>query len=203
MRANSAGLSQDSARRNGMVSHDRLVTSPQLSARFNLLGNSQAFRWVLEQIDWFADCDQPVLINGETGTGKELVARAVHYLSARRTGPTLEFPVVDVGQKEQAQIGAGGSQVSGQVERSWPCVFTPSRCWRKVSQGIRYVPLPSREGPMARAAACEPCSADWLSKSPPWSGSRPSSPPPCSGVFCYRPPAWHWLGGGADGAHRS
>jgi sigma-54-dependent transcriptional regulator len=49
-----------------------------------LLGVSQAIREVLAQVRQVAATDVPVLILGETGTGKELVARAVHEQSARR-----------------------------------------------------------------------------------------------------------------------
>lgn len=52
-----------------------------------LLGVSAAIREVLAHIDQFAPTDVPVLILGETGTGKELVARAVHQKSRRATGP--------------------------------------------------------------------------------------------------------------------
>jgi len=51
-----------------------------------LLGVSQALRDVLEQVRQVAPTSVPVLILGETGTGKELVARAVHEESARRAG---------------------------------------------------------------------------------------------------------------------
>ena len=57
-----------------------------LNAKLNLLGESPAFLRLLGQIDRFARCDATVLINGETGTGKELTARAIHYLSGRATG---------------------------------------------------------------------------------------------------------------------
>lgn len=52
-------------------------------AQLNLIGESPAFLAALELITKFAACDVTVLIQGETGTGKELAARAVHYLSNR------------------------------------------------------------------------------------------------------------------------
>jgi DNA-binding NtrC family response regulator len=53
----------------------------------NLIGESPAFMNALHFIRRMAVCDATVLIQGETGTGKELAARAVHYLSARRDFP--------------------------------------------------------------------------------------------------------------------
>jgi DNA-binding NtrC family response regulator len=52
--------------------------------RLNLLGESPAFRQALRLIERFGDVDAPTLIQGETGTGKELAARALHYFSRRR-----------------------------------------------------------------------------------------------------------------------
>jgi formate hydrogenlyase transcriptional activator len=49
-----------------------------------IIGQSTAIRDVLDQIRMVAPTDSTVLVCGETGTGKELVARAVHRLSARR-----------------------------------------------------------------------------------------------------------------------
>ncbi len=56
-------------------------------ARFNLIGRSPLFSQTLALISRFAACDATVLIQGETGTGKELAARAIHYLGARRDLP--------------------------------------------------------------------------------------------------------------------
>ena len=53
----------------------------------NLIGRSDGFLRVLEFIDRMARYEAPVLIVGETGTGKELAARAIHYLSPRRDAP--------------------------------------------------------------------------------------------------------------------
>jgi DNA-binding NtrC family response regulator len=52
-----------------------------------MIGQSQAFRIVERLISKIAAFDAPVLIEGETGTGKELAARAIHYGGARRDGP--------------------------------------------------------------------------------------------------------------------
>ncbi|MFT7218001.1 MAG: psp operon transcriptional activator, partial [Paraglaciecola sp.] len=49
----------------------------------NLLGQSNSFLEVLEQISQVAPLNKPVLIIGERGTGKELVAARLHYLSKR------------------------------------------------------------------------------------------------------------------------
>src|SRR3979411_2290833 len=48
-----------------------------------VIGNSPALEVVLEQVERVAPTDSTVLIQGETGTGKELIARAVHNLSSR------------------------------------------------------------------------------------------------------------------------
>jgi len=50
----------------------------------NLIGSSAKFRALLENIDMVAPVDSAVLIQGETGTGKEVIARAIHEASPRR-----------------------------------------------------------------------------------------------------------------------
>lgn len=51
--------------------------------RDNLIGQSNAFLEVLEKVSTIAPLDKPVLIIGERGTGKELIAARLHYLSKR------------------------------------------------------------------------------------------------------------------------
>jgi len=56
-----------------------------------IIGNSTALESVLEQVEQVAPTDSTVLIQGETGTGKELIARAVHNLSARCGRPFIKL----------------------------------------------------------------------------------------------------------------
>jgi len=53
-------------------------------ANLDLIGSSATFRAVLDEIDMVAPVDSAVLIQGETGTGKEVIARAIHEVSPRR-----------------------------------------------------------------------------------------------------------------------
>lgn len=55
----------------------------QVESRYEIVGNSLPIRRVLERIEKVAATDARILISGENGTGKELVARAIHRLSSR------------------------------------------------------------------------------------------------------------------------
>lgn len=57
----------------------------------NMVGSSAAFRETLDRIKRISRCDVQIMIEGETGTGKEMAARAIHYLSGRR-----DFPFIPV-----------------------------------------------------------------------------------------------------------
>ena len=58
-------------------------------SRGELVGASLLMQKVYQEIDLAAASDSPVLITGETGTGKELAARAIHELSPRKSGPFI------------------------------------------------------------------------------------------------------------------
>jgi DNA-binding NtrC family response regulator len=59
-----------------------------------MVGRSLAMKMVFGRMQKFAESDAPVLVEGPTGTGKEMAARAIHDLSPRAQGP---FEVVDCG----------------------------------------------------------------------------------------------------------
>jgi len=56
----------------------------------DIIGNSDALKYVLYHVEEVAPTDAPVLIMGETGTGKELIARAIHSASLRNKRPLIK-----------------------------------------------------------------------------------------------------------------
>ena len=68
-----------------------LLVEENRTERDSIVGDSPALARVREQIAQVAPTDSTVLILGETGTGKELVARAIHELSARRERPLVRI----------------------------------------------------------------------------------------------------------------
>ena len=69
------------------LDEERLYLESEISSDYNfedIIGKSAAFQRVLQQVSIVAPTDSTVLLHGETGTGKELIARAIHNLSVRR-----------------------------------------------------------------------------------------------------------------------
>ncbi len=62
----------------------------EVHAQYEIVGTSRAIKAVIERIEKVAPTAARVLITGENGTGKELVARAIHALSPRARGPFVE-----------------------------------------------------------------------------------------------------------------
>ncbi len=76
------------------IVHENRLLRDQLERRDefrDLVGDSEPMRRIKEEIEQIAPTTATVLITGETGVGKELVARAIH-----RTGPNVKGPFVDV-----------------------------------------------------------------------------------------------------------
>ena len=71
----------------GGLEADQFYLEPEISSECcfeNIIGKSSALQRVLAQVAIVAPTDSTVLLHGETGTGKELIARAIHNLSSRR-----------------------------------------------------------------------------------------------------------------------
>jgi two-component system nitrogen regulation response regulator GlnG len=76
-----------------LLHHLAAVAGPP-PPRYGLIGENPSLLLVREDVRRVADLEVPVLLRGETGTGKELVARAVHEASPRRAAP---FVAVNLG----------------------------------------------------------------------------------------------------------
>jgi formate hydrogenlyase transcriptional activator len=84
-----------------------------------IIGNGAALQEVMRQVRVVAPTDAAVLITGETGTGKELIARAVHRLSHRsdRTFVKLNCAAIPTGLLESELFGHEKGAFTGAVER--------------------------------------------------------------------------------------
>lgn len=79
-------------------------------SEIGLIGNSKRFIDLLKSIEAASKCNVRVLLEGETGTGKELIAKAIHKFSERNTG---NFSVIDCGAIPEALIE---SEIFGYVK---------------------------------------------------------------------------------------
>jgi formate hydrogenlyase transcriptional activator len=76
------------------VEHQPFHLEPEISSECcfeNFVGRSPALRKVLEHVAIVAPTDSTVLLHGETGTGRELIARAIHNLSSKRVYPYVRM----------------------------------------------------------------------------------------------------------------
>ena len=93
-----------------LIEQERLYLESEIRAEYNfedIVGKSAALRKVLQQIEIVAPTDSTVLLHGETGTGKELIARAVHSHSTRqsRTFVRLNCAAIPAGLVESELFG--------------------------------------------------------------------------------------------------
>ncbi len=106
---------------------------PEDLPHFGLVGESAAILAVRREIARVADLEVPALLRGETGTGKELAAKAIHQASARRSGP---FVAVNMGAvppplAAAELFGAARGAFTG-ADRRRTGYFT--RAWRRKSR---------------------------------------------------------------------
>ena len=85
----------------------------------DIVGNSEPLRRVLKEIETVAPADSTVLIYGETGTGKELIARAVHNLSSRKSNAfvKLNCAAIPTGLLESELFGHEKGAFTGAINQ--------------------------------------------------------------------------------------
>ena len=101
---------------------------PQVTFQ-NIIGNSPALQRVFDMIQKVADTDSNILITGETGTGKELVAKAIHNLSRRREKP---FQPINCGSLAE---GVLESELFGHVKGAFTGAVTTRKGLLEVADG--------------------------------------------------------------------
>jgi formate hydrogenlyase transcriptional activator len=94
----------------GELEHQQRYRGTEISSEYcfeGIVGKSAALHRVLEQVAIVAPTDSTVLLHGETGSGKELIARAIHNLSARRqrTFVSLNCAAIPSGLLESELFG--------------------------------------------------------------------------------------------------
>jgi formate hydrogenlyase transcriptional activator len=105
---------------NGKLAQEKLYLADEIRSNYffeEIIGNSQPLQSVLRQVEVVAPSDSTVLISGETGTGKELVARAIHNLNKRRqsTFVKLNCAAIPTGLMESEMFGHEKGAFTGAV----------------------------------------------------------------------------------------
>jgi two-component system nitrogen regulation response regulator NtrX len=98
---------------------ENLILRQKAKGKYNLTGESPAIRELRETIERVAPTQATVLIVGENGTGKELVARAIHHLSPRNTRPLVEVNCAAIPEEliESELFGHERGAFTGATER--------------------------------------------------------------------------------------
>jgi transcriptional regulator with GAF, ATPase, and Fis domain len=110
------GALEEKLRAENVYLQETIQTSHEFE---EIIGDSPALMKVLEQVEQVAPTDTTVLILGETGTGKELLSRAIHRLSPRRGRPlvTVNCGAISPGLIESELFGHEKGAFTGAVSR--------------------------------------------------------------------------------------
>jgi formate hydrogenlyase transcriptional activator len=104
------------------LAKEKLYLEEEVRTEYNfaeIIGHSDTLKRALRAVETVAPTDSVVLIQGETGTGKELIARAIHNLSARRerTLVKLNCAAIPSGLLESELFGHEKGAFTGAIER--------------------------------------------------------------------------------------
>jgi DNA-binding NtrC family response regulator len=108
-----------SALREEKLSTENRRLKKRIAAGFELVGSSPAMERLRAQIAAVASSDASVLVTGENGTGKEVVARNIHHLSARTSGPfvTVNCAAIPDELIESELFGHEKGSFTGAIDR--------------------------------------------------------------------------------------